>query len=168
VQEALEDATDWASVMATDTSASDADVACRKTLVSALSCIHTLLSCPLLSKAEYLPLLTTLLATFSPACSPNAPPPTPTQLDLSRTAWHPTLRAPKLTKLIALLEPPFVLFQGMLRGAAGSFEQELLLLKVLKAIVDVPELVLQGCGVAEVGVLEHLPQMQRQVNCCII
>jgi hypothetical protein len=74
------------------------------------------------------------------------------------------LHAPKLTELVAVLQPAYSFFEGLLRGPAGSFEHELLVTKILKSITGVPSLVLLGCGVADVNVCEHLPQMQRQVR----
>ena len=159
----LEDNTDWAAVIAGQTAANDADMACRETLTSALTCLHALLTCSCLAKPDNLPLLMLLLATFTPDRATDTAPAAPAPLDLSRGAWHATLQAPKLTALVGMLEPTFECFLGMMRGAAGSFEQELLLLKLLQAITDWPQLVLQGCGVADVGVLQHLPQMQQQV-----
>lgn len=163
--------------------ATDADVACRETFAHALSCLRTLLTCPTLASERYLPLLVKILALFSEAApqatlahparkrSKKSRNPVATQgsaqapavPDLRRTTWHATLRAPELTCLVELLPACSAFFSGLKHGADGSFELEVALLQLQSAVADVPAMVLQACGVSDVGVLMHLPQLQRKV-----
>ena len=158
VQDEQADNTDWAAVIKADGAATDVDIACRETLLSTLACIETLLSCSALAKPELLPTLLRTLATFAGAAV-AAP-----ALDLSRASWHASLCAPRLTALCEVVEAAFQHFRGLARGHVGVLEQELVLLRILKAVTAVPRHVLVGCGVTDVGVLEHLPEMQRTVR----
>jgi hypothetical protein len=161
VQEDQTDRMDWSKVIKAETAATDPDIACRELLTNMLTCLEVLLSCSALAKPTHLPCLTAILAKFSSGSAANCE---GIVNNTSKSLWHPTLHAPKLTELVGLLEPSYDFFEGLLRGTSGTFEHELLITKILKAITDIPSLVLLGCAVADVGIVEHLPQMQRQVR----
>ena len=166
VQVKVVDKMDWASV-SSDSACSDADVACRDTVTAALYCVCALLACPAAATAQHLPVLTTLLATFSASHKPGGNASEAVAVHLDRGAWHAALHAPKLAPLIALLPPAAKFFRQLARGAEGCFEHEIQLLRIQMALVELPALVMQGCRVADVGELDHLPQTQRQVCACI-
>lgn len=165
MQALLADNTDWQAVLPTSTVATDADIACRETLLSGLSCMHALLSCYVLARPEHLPFLTTVLCTFAANAGSAEACKGPVQLNIGKRDWHAVLRAPDLSQLVAALQSCFEYFAGMRRGSAGLLEGDLLLLKILKALVAVPGHVLQGCKVEHVALFGHrlLPETERQV-----
>ena len=185
MQSNLVDTMEWSDVLQGGHVAMDADVACRETFLTCLKCIHSLLTLPAMQTAPHLPFLGRILHAFSgnitmtncragsnnrsSSENPSAPGAAdlehpPLTLDLREESWHNHFEAPDLTELVKRVEKAFGLFSGWLRGPLGVLDHDILVLKVLRELVRLPDRVLVGAGVSHVGVFTHLPGRQQKVS----
>lgn len=158
----------WDSLLPTSSDVTDAHMACTETLVMSLKCFSALLSLPSILRPRHIQFLGELLRTYSAVAADSPANAQPLTINFSQSAWHASLEAPRLTDLVQALKKSFEFLASLIRGPEGVLDHDLLVVRILRELCCVPDMVLTAAGVSHVGVLEHLPTQQRRVRFCAV